>query len=277
MESVIVASHRRSGTHLMIDTIRNNFPEFSKYRYVNIDRIEDWHDRPPSKEIHQAKISIEQLRRSLRREPRVLKTHFLPQVQIYLQKQKSKEDLDWVNMLFCNCKKIYVYRSGLDVLPSLYTFMKFFNPDVEKKSFADFLEMYHDFDPLGPQLNRVEFWRYHIDAWFEYGKKRNDILFIKFSDLRNDYFKSLQVIADFLESPLPESIVDLRLSNENVSSIGQYIQRIKSRLDIGPIKRTSILMGKGQVGGGKSLFTEELQVKYQDFFAIDNPPRLYEY
>ncbi|MCL4219332.1 MAG: hypothetical protein KJ052_20310, partial [Candidatus Hydrogenedentes bacterium] len=102
---VCVVSHRRSGTHLLIDTLFNNFPGFQP-AYVNLDHLTLRQGR---------KLTPAELRDRLER-PCILKTHGHANLEAFFD--QDRDVLDSVYAALDESSMIYIYRDGRDVMVS---------------------------------------------------------------------------------------------------------------------------------------------------------------
>lgn len=123
---IVIASHRRSGTHLAIDLFRRQFRECRSWKfpgepndrlYVNLNAVLD------------RKVPVSVACKILRRTAKpLLKTHRMPSSnnsdtpQSFTQTELSR--------LFENTDIIYVYRDGRDVMTSYHQYRKGFDPEA---------------------------------------------------------------------------------------------------------------------------------------------------
>ena len=73
---VFIVSHERSGTHVAIDAVRNNFPIYKRRFYTSIDRMVDVDRR------HRSPETIEAL---LEEGPSVIKTHMTQDTDFFFR------------------------------------------------------------------------------------------------------------------------------------------------------------------------------------------------
>lgn len=235
MKNIIVISHRRSGTHLTIDSIRNNFKDYKKHDFftLNEDLKNDNYYKKFVKLSNTNSI--------------VIKTHFLPDFNIYNLEEHKIEKL---KEIFNNSHLIYVCRNGLDVMVSLYEYMKKFDKNVAESDFNDFLFTNNNFDNTTEKFNRFEFWKYHITNWRNSNYK--NVYWIKYEDFIKNYDKSIYRLANNLGVKKNPKIVDIRLQNISHKTIfNKLINRFKG------IKKTSVSARKGQIGDYKNYFSED--------------------
>jgi hypothetical protein len=239
--NVIIISFRRSGTHLTIDSIINNFSYFDR-EYVTIDQLCKKNLTAQEKEKIKQKIS---------KGNNVIKSHFLPEFNRYCH---DPEMYEFVKTTFNEAKKIYVIRHGLDVMVSLYHYIKKFKPKVSEISFRDFLN-YTAWPPEAENQPLMSFWAKHLDQW-EKTLKNNESLFIQYEDLLNNYHSVINQISQFIGIDTNKHIKDLRL--KNVSPIKKKILNLLNLLGIYKYGLTSVSYRKGVAGDYKNYFDEEM-------------------
>lgn len=144
---ILVVSHRRSGTHWVIDSLRNNFPDV-EYQFYNLDQISKNHQYyiPVSKFTGKISKTSKHL---------ILKSHMTAQLTPF-----EPDEREFVKELLKNNKVIYVFRDGRDVLVSLYYYMQGYRNDLPQ--FSDFIRMKNDFDRYYDSVNRIEYWKEHV-------------------------------------------------------------------------------------------------------------------
>lgn len=161
-----VSSHRRSGTHALIDLIRENFAVQSDF--YHLEDILDW--------------SLEKLKESRI----IIKTHepepekklklFINQQLISQEKAQELSDMT-VN--------VHIYRHPKDVLKSLYYFnIRGHEPVYQiprETSFTSFLKQ-EGVQDANPNENRVEFWQRCVKNWVF----RKDLLAINYQTLLDE-------------------------------------------------------------------------------------------
>jgi hypothetical protein len=244
---VIVASHRRSGTHLTIDAILNNFEGFDTSgpsAEVNLDRL-----APRTA----GTLSLAALREELARGPRIVKTHTHPDVVGYLA--ASEEVGDFARRLLRDSKRIYVHRDGRDVLASLYHYVRRFHPEGEALSFGAFLRATGDPDaPASARnLDRAAFWAFHVRAWLA----REGVLVLAFGDLATRYEETLERVAAFLDRPRRRETRDVRLSDR--SALAVWRAKLAQRLlppRLQRVKRSSVSFRRGASGDWREVFDD---------------------
>ena len=245
---LIVASHRRSGTHLTIDAILNNFEGFETgglSAEVNLDLL-----APRSVGAR----SLAALRDELARGPRIVKTHTHPDVAGYLS--APDEAGEFARVLLAESKRIYVHRDGRDVLASLYHYVRRYHPKGEALGFAEFLRGSGDPDapPSAQDLDRAGFWAFHVRSWLA----EEGTLVLSFRDLTERYEDTLERVAALLGTPPREARRDVRLGGRGALTVwrAKLAQRlVPARFQ--RVTRTSVAFRRGSSGGWQEVFDDE--------------------
>ena len=243
---VFVISHERSGTHVAIDALRNNFPIYKSQFYTSLDRMTDGRQFHRHPEIIEARLQIA---------PSVIKTHMFLDTNAFFDNGGPISQL--VTSLVQNAKLIYVYRDGRDVLGSLYTFWTRTIPKFNGITFSDMLRGNYTAD-VGKarrgSSNPVSYWRNHAESWIG----REDVLALSFEEFVNNYDETILRIGKFLER---EPIEPLKSVLRNGSGVKRgrlretlltlYMRKIKG------IELTSVSFNKGASGGHRAAYSEE--------------------
>lgn len=150
---ILVASHPRSGTHFLIDSIRANFPnsnvkkkyfETNESTYFNLERLTSLKQYKSEKDFF-AKIS--------QNENVIIKTHY----DVSFDKSWIKEETGIVSSrvkeFLQTTRQLYMYREPEKVLASYHQFME----NVEGSE-IDFSEFLIDRGYLENLMNHMEGW-----------------------------------------------------------------------------------------------------------------------
>ena len=252
---VFVISHRRSGTHLTIDAISNNFPIY-RAGYLNVDQLT---------ERHQKQVRASDIQAKLNHSPYIVKTHTHGDIRTFFD---NKQNLySFLEDTLSSAKAIYVYRDGRDVLTSLYHYSKKFELVDQECTFADFIRMNNDFDQetYHGEMNRPEYWAYHINSWFG----QDHIFYLPFENMINHYEQTISNLANFLELPQSRDLIDVRRKTSKYQHFMLYkIYHLlrKKFLDkyfnLG-VRYTSVQFRKGQSKDYVNFFSEE-DLRYFD-------------
>ena len=153
-QPIIVASHPRSGTHLMIDLLRKQFPACATYKlptqslgclYLAIEAL----SAPPGKDISEARA----LKILAKSERPIIKTHADPALS-HLNRQFQH----WQQWLSQNATTLYIIRDGRAVLCSLHLFMQSYDP-AARCSLSEFLhQTVNGQSRVQQRANHVEKW-----------------------------------------------------------------------------------------------------------------------
>lgn len=202
--AIIVHSHRRSGTHFLIDTLLQNFHVARDWFHLE----EDFFSR-------------------LGQMPVVLKSH----ERYFGEKTHSREPwhsyLHWVAATACysSAYHLHIVRDPRDVLRSQYYFDRKghearyqIGPEV---SFRDYLTRPSRRDPDGA-LTPPAYWCAQIAAW----SRRPDVLQLRYEDLGRDMAGELERISAFIGLPvlarrwLPSTAIG-RKTSERQARLGE--------------------------------------------------------
>lgn len=235
-KNIIVASHRRSGTHFTIDTLFNNFDCFNMFEgkpYLNLDSKDNTNSPPEGRFI--------------------LKTHSTSDIKHFL-KSKVPQNNSQITDLLSNSKIIYVYRDGRDVLLSLYNYQKKFDKSLDGVSFSDFIRQDNTYEKhiIKEKMSRAKFWANHVNNW----SKRNDVLLICFDELKENLESVIVKMELFIGEKSKNSLINVSLSKKEDNDL---IDRKIS------VVRSSISFNKGVSGGWREYFTKD----DLDFFNIE--------
>ncbi len=184
--TVVIATHRRSGTQWVIDALRRNSLDISD-SYMTLEQIET---------DHGAAIPLADFRRQLLNlEGHVLiNVHDLPSAD----KWQSLDERLFVRTILHNSPTIYVHRDGRDVLVSLYYYMKSLSETVRNQSFSRFLRGESALAGADNGMSRPAYWAYHVNSWLA----KDNLLAIAYRDLETDYDATVQRMAAFLNVKL---------------------------------------------------------------------------
>lgn len=161
------------------------------------------------------------------------------------------------------CKIVYVWRDPKDTFVSLWYFLKKFIGNMEMKREFSFDSEFDRFCQgksfYGP------FWDHVLGFWNASLENPENILFLKYEDMKKNTMFYVKKLADFLNMPfsqeeenegVPRKIMELcgfeNLSNLEVNKTGKH--RAETGLGI----NNSIYFRKGEVGDWKNHLTEEM-------------------
>lgn len=234
-KAVVVASHPRSGTHLVIDLLRRQFPScepprdqwsFGRDPYWNLDELFS----SPAPEIDREIERLAYVARPL------LKTHrrpdFFASCQYTNPVVPEREAL--AGAVMTNAAMIFVYRNVVDVMMSLYAMV-----DPQRTvPFDRFIR-----EVRGP-LSRVGWWARHLAEW----RKAERTLLVSYEGLLRDPARELERLAAFLgEMPSGRSPILPGRPSSNL------VERFKRLLRI---RRESTALGSHTVRSDKPVLSE---------------------
>lgn len=177
---ILVASHPRSGTHLTIDVLRNNFSDCTSRKFFAepLDRLYLAIEALGAQ--RKDKISEREAIQILQKCPSpILKSHAFPQLE-----SLNGDFRIWQDWIQERAKKVYVYRDGRDVLCSFYIFTKGYDSSCPG-SLSEFLRQERN------GCSRVKFWAHHVNAWLQ----KDDVYHLRFEDVIRDTQSILEKIA----------------------------------------------------------------------------------
>lgn len=183
---LIVASHRRSGTHMTIDFLRRQFPETRVRKlpmkamdrlYLNLDALVN--------EFHPRSVTGREARNILSRASLpIVKTH---QDYIEFRDCLKCDRLDAV--IDSNTPVIYVVRDFRNLVCSLQAYQKGF----DESAFVPLGEYVLQTDGRG--RTRINQWKDHVESWM----KCEHALFIRYEDVFMKPEQELSRIEDYLK------------------------------------------------------------------------------
>ncbi|MEM6723689.1 MAG: sulfotransferase domain-containing protein [Bacteroidota bacterium] len=252
MQPTFIISHRRSGTHLTIDTIRNNFPGFGEVPLLTDQKIL----------VDPIRLEgFENLDRWQSAGRGIVKTHFLPELTEYYPTDQSPEKgeegkhpyyLPQFKAFLEKGKKIYVVRDGRDVMVSLYRYLQSFEASYQDIDFSDFLRTMNHFGPASTEKeNRMEFWKNHVKQWLG----RKDVLILKFEELIINYEGAVEQISQYLGLKPLNPLVDVRLNKQ--STFKRLSNRLFPDRQKRSIQRTQVQFHSAEIGVYRRFFTEK--------------------
>lgn len=241
---ILVSSHRRSGTHFLIDSLQANLKDsiFPAHRRLpkdfNIGSL-----------LRKDETIYEVVKKLLSADTWVIiKSHLLPdETRIITPKDKYEE---FVSYIYAHAFKLYVYRNGRDTLVSLYHFLN-------KSDFKQFLREQNDhfactrsFDD-SIDANRVTYWSYHVHSWLN----EENVCSIRFEDLKDDFSETMgKVIASLGQTP-PDRLTKPELPKNRAT---HYLQLMLFKQGLlNKVKSTSVRPRRGRIGDSSSHFDDE--------------------
>jgi hypothetical protein len=183
---IVVASHRRSGTHLTIDLLRKQFEECKTAKklgerlnrlYLTINDV-----NPGHKQYVSPKESLRILAKSARP---IVKSHQLPD---FVGTSFIKELLHWLNE---EADFLYLVRDGRRVMTSLHLYEQSFNESA-RVNFSEFIRL-PSID--NQDYNNVKWWANHVEAWMQ----KPNVKVLKYEDIVKETHQTLDILGDYLK------------------------------------------------------------------------------
>lgn len=210
--TVVIATHRRSGMQWVIDALRRNSPDINA-TYMALEQIETNDD---------AAIPLASFRRQLLDlDGNVLiNVHELPSADNWTGLDKRL----FVRTILRNSPIIYVHRDGRDVLVSLYYYMKSISETVRNQSFSHFLRGEVKQAGFEGGMSRPGYWAHHVNSWLA----RENLLAVAYRDLETNYDATVRRMAAFLDIQLHPRLqpVNALSQNEGEGKIDAVLGRI---------------------------------------------------
>jgi hypothetical protein len=194
---IAVVSHRRSGTHLTIDTVRHNVGGISD-QFLTLETIlPTHHDHCP------LPLFVQKMGTS---DACIIKTHALPELEEF---RCDPLIYSVASELMSRAKVIYAIRDGRDVMVSFYEYRRKFDAALADVSFSDFLRQ-----PL-PDGNRpAQSWAGSVQSW----ASRPGICVIPYEHYHADYPGTVRHIGKFLGLPVRTPPFDMVVSRNPVAA-----------------------------------------------------------
>ena len=232
MKPLLVITHERSGTHLLINLINYN----KNGEFLTIGVIPN--GIPHTLENYKFHVYKSLVIRSYI-DDCVCKSHH--------QVEFMEEHLDFI---FEKYNVIYLKRDFKDVIISYYNFIEF--SDKKLPNFEDWIFMkpddigkkYLHTDSTDPHViiepnNYIDRWKIHIDGWMKY---KDNLLVLNYEDILNDYQNEKLKIENYIGRKIADTIPDV--NDKNLPNFNP---------------------GKGIVGGYKNVMSDELIKKINKF------------
>jgi len=186
---IVVATHPRSGTHLLIDSLRRNFPACSirKWPLERVDRL--YLTAEAMMQRSRRMGSVTALRTLVRARRPVVKTHTLPGFEPWYvpaaHEPLSPEFRDWFSRRGCF---VHMRRDGRAAVLSFYTLLRA-SGLLGTQTFSSFLRSR---GPGSSAENAARGWAEHVRSWME----RSEVLSLSFEELIREPRMSLERVAE---------------------------------------------------------------------------------
>ena len=182
-KTIVVATHRRSGTHWTIDALRNNSRDIAE-TFLTLERISTLHDSPqPLSEFRGQLASHWTIACSS-------KVHDLPTAGFF----QGDAERGFALQLLGESPTIYVHRDGRDVMVSLYYYLQSFSAEAQGQTFSAFLRSEAALDGVATGKSYAAYWAWHASSWLQVA----NLLPVSYADLETDYERIVKRMAGFL-------------------------------------------------------------------------------
>ena len=212
-KTVVIATHRRSGTQWVIDALRRNSPDIND-TYMALEQIETNGDATvPLASFRSQLLSLEG--------NVLINAHSLPSADNWT----GRDERQFVGRILRNSPTIYVHRDGRDVLVSLYYYMKSISETVRNQSFSRFLR--GEVNQAGAEsgMSRPGYWAHHVNSWLA----MENLMAIAYRDLETDYDAAVRRMAAFLDVQLNPRLqpVNALSQNEDEGKFEAVVDRLR--------------------------------------------------
>ncbi len=214
-KTIVIATHRRSGTHWTIDALRNNSPDVNDV-FLTLEHTAPNHDSP---------VPLDEFRQRLQAlEGRVLiKAHDLPAATFW----QGEAERCFAREVMTTSPVLYVHRDGRDVMVSLYYYVQSFDEAARSQTFSEFLRSESTLDGVATGISQPAYWAHHARTWLQ----QSNILPISYAALETDYQRLVRQMAKFLGIRLRRSLrqIDLPGASHKPSLFGRALWKIGVR------------------------------------------------
>ncbi|XP_065177512.1 amine sulfotransferase-like [Sycon ciliatum] len=233
-DDVFIVTYPKSGTTWMQQIVKcirtKGHPETVD---EHLEDIFPWFEAMPQKDMED------------RPSPRIYKSH-----SPYYMAAKGKSEAT-------RCKYIHVIRHPKDVCVSLFHHMKGFWDYEFNGEFPEFVDLF-----LGGKVESG-CWFDFVRTWYECAASKDErVLYVRYEDMKQKPREVIQQVADFLELPIDEAIIDLTIEKSSFAKMqkdnhaNMSWRKEEFRANAEPFMR------KGTVGDWKNHFSDEEQNKH---------------
>lgn len=225
--NLLIITHRRSGTHLTIDAVRNNFARFGQRDCLVLETLNP---------AHPEHMPLAQMAACVERGGHVIKTHFRADEL----DQLPDDHRQFVTKILDESVLVSVVRNGMDVMASLFEFRRRHDASARALSFSQFIRR-PTFDPGKRQFNKMEYWADHVRGWLS-SRWQSRMLLVRYEDWIDNYQSTLRSLGPHLGERRTWLTRDVRIDQQ-------------SRRD--RMLRTWVEPRKGVVGDYVNYFTQD--------------------
>ncbi len=185
-QPIIVVSHRRSGTHLMIDLLRRQFEQCRTWKwpgqsldalYLTLEHLRPGHSHHVTPR--------EACRRLCQARRPIVKTHS-PSPELELAGREYAAFAQWISK---RASFVYMVRDGREALCSDWYLRHRGIREPTVGELSDFLR------ETVAGMNRARYWAEHVRAW----SPHENVLSVRYEDLINQPHQTLQCLGRHLQ------------------------------------------------------------------------------
>jgi hypothetical protein len=239
---ILVSSHRRSGTHFLIDSIAaNSRAVFPAHRHL-----------PKDLNVGSLFREDERVTRAFRSllekdGPVIIKCHLLPE-EMDLESPRSHHQ-ELVRDVFRRAVKLYVRRDARDTLLSLFDYSRQTDPKAFLREPNDHVARIREPGPVDE--NRVRYRAWHEAAW----SRVPGVHPVAFEDLKLRFEETIRTVLAAIGEPAPGRI------RKPAVPRSRLLHRIQLGLHqaglVESVACSSVRPRKGNVGDGRAAFDAE--------------------
>lgn len=179
--------------------------------------------------------------------PRLIKSHLTADI---IPKGSDKSS---------RCKYIYVSRNPKDVCVSMFFYLKSMAEadTIKENAYNGPWEFFVNLFIQGDVPYSK--WNDHVLSWWKHREDPN-VLFLKYEEMQKDLPSHVRRIADFLQKPLSDEIIDRIAEQCTFKGMMRYPKTFK--ITEGDDK-IGLILRKGVVGDWKNYFTPEMNERFE--------------
>ena len=216
MKKILIISFPRSGTHLLLDTINNNFFNLPYKEYISLD------DELNMAAVNGIKIEVPDILNNTKSV--FIKSHIRSDLLQYWPLISAESYNFDMSTLITNCHTFYISRNIKDVMVSLFHYFKYVSDKIELP-FDEFIKNINTC--YGESRNNLMIsCNEHVNQWMALCR---DINFITYEQIMEDYENILKMISSIINLPISNIIKDVRKINGNVRSGDAYYSHVVYR------------------------------------------------
>lgn len=234
--NILVATHPRSGTHFVINTLclnfRNVYFGLIRGQYPSLERLILDHDKQYTREWESYVFGKPGV-------SKIFKTHLMPD-EINLMMETgilSPDDTRLLQHILDTSRTVFVYRDGRDTMISWFHYMveaggglpTDLPARIQSCSFSEFIRMPNRYIPVLRSIenfdaNRAFYWSNHTESWLQ----EDSIIAISFENLRRSISDTIPILVSelgMLDRLLPSIELPLLISEQGRSFSMRMLRR----------------------------------------------------